>query len=134
MNNYRPAKPIRDHLLETGSSLSWIARRTGISLRNLKRIKAGGARQVNQYTWKKWLGLLESRVDIPRATPNGPRNAGNKHHAKLTMGKARTIRAWSKKGWTSRELAHRYGVSRGIIVKILSGDVWKEAEDEKGTA
>lgn len=48
------------------------------------------------------------------------------HAGKLTMQKARDIRALSTEGLTHAEIARRYGVSRGMIRQIVTGTSWRE--------
>ncbi len=59
-----------------------------------------------------------------------PLDSGHAHgeahpNAKLTLADVRTIRS---SGESQRVLAARYGVSRTLIRKVLSGEVWKSAD------
>ena len=62
-----------------------------------------------------------------RATQNR-----NRPRTKLSMDKAREIRALAAIGTHQRVLAKQYGVWRGTISAIVSGHIWRE--DHRGLA
>jgi len=69
----------------------------------------------------------ENMADMgAKGRQRGP--AGENHHrAKLTVADVHTIREWAPAGWSQRDLADAFGVSRTIIGRVLRRQIWKEA-------
>lgn len=75
----------------------------------------------------RWATAKENHMDARR---HGTAVRGVKcHTAKLTESKVRCIRKmWASRKYTQREIAHRFGVTRGNISWICRGDSWKHVK------
>lgn len=47
--------------------------------------------------------------------------------AKLTVTDVAVIREWAPAGWSYADLAAAFGVSKGLIGRILRGEIWRHA-------
>lgn len=75
-------------------------------------------------SWKtRSANLLDKRRD-------GTNYVGSGHHAaKLVEDDIVPIRAMAAGGMSHREIAERFGVSRGLISQVVRGELWAHVED-----
>jgi hypothetical protein len=64
------------------------------------------------------------------ARKHGTAQIGERHGlAKLTEDQVRQIRSTPRRYGSSRDLANEFGVSKTLIQKIRSGEIWKHVDD-----
>jgi hypothetical protein len=69
------------------------------------------------------------RDKLRHGRAHGPR--GERHgNAKLTVERVKELRQLRAEGWLKVALATRYGVSPGVVARVLDGTAWKHVEME----